>query len=51
MKTIQIIGGLQIEVDEKTAEILITAGKAYEVTNEMKPEKKTTGRKKIVKDE
>jgi len=48
---IQVIGGMALEVDEKTAKILIEAGKATEIKEgktELIAEKKT--RKKINND-
>lgn len=46
---IQVLGGKEVEVDEKTAEILIKAGKAVIVENSEKPAEKKT-RKKINND-
>jgi hypothetical protein len=42
---VQINGGLLLEMDAKSAKMLIDAGKAIEVNEEIKAEKKT--RKKV----
>ena len=45
---IKVVNGMNLEVDVKTAEALIKAGKAHEVKSEAPAEKKT--RKKVNND-